>query len=101
MISSQGIGGGGTSRRGSRRQGGTVARRRLSFWQRFAVSLVLPSLQFWTRHTWTGQENLPATGGDIHGCEHVTHLAPRVGAHLLYGEGRGPGLLPHGRPQDG
>src|SRR4051794_13165078 len=93
MISSQGIGGGGTSRRGSRRQGGNVAGRRLSFWQRFAVSLVLPSLQFWTRHTWTGQENLPATGGIILVCNHVSHFDPLVVAHFVYGSGRWPRFL--------
>jgi 1-acyl-sn-glycerol-3-phosphate acyltransferase len=70
-----------------------VAQRRLGFWQRFAVVLVLPVMQIWTQHTWTGQEKLPANGGVILVPNHVSHFDPLVIAHFIYGSGRWPRFL--------
>jgi 1-acyl-sn-glycerol-3-phosphate acyltransferase len=70
-----------------------VAQRRLGFWQRFAVALVLPVLTIWTRHTWTGQENLPDEGGVILVPNHISHFDPLVVAHFVYGASRWPRFL--------
>jgi 1-acyl-sn-glycerol-3-phosphate acyltransferase len=74
-------------------QGGTVAHRRLGFWRRFAVLVAVPVLSIWTRHTWTGQENVPAQGGIILVPNHVSHFDPLVIAHYVYGAGRWPRFL--------
>jgi 1-acyl-sn-glycerol-3-phosphate acyltransferase len=70
-----------------------VARRRLGFWRRFAVLLVLPPLGVWTKRTWTGQENLPPTGGVILVPNHNSHFDPLVVAHYVYEAGRWPRFL--------
>jgi len=70
-----------------------VAHRRLGFWRRFAVALVLPVLKAGTKRTWTGQENLPAQGGIILVANHVSHFDPLVVAHFVYGAGRWPRFL--------
>ena len=70
-----------------------MAHRRLGFWRRFAVVLVLPVLTAWTRHSWSGQENMPATGGVILVPNHVSHFDPLVVAHFVYGTGRWPRFL--------
>jgi 1-acyl-sn-glycerol-3-phosphate acyltransferase len=70
-----------------------VAIRRLGFWRRFAVVLVLPILYVWTRRTWTRMENIPATGGVIIVPNHVSHFDPLVVAHYIYGTGRWPRFL--------
>ena len=70
-----------------------MAHRKLGFWRRFAVALVLPVLTIWTRRSWTGQENLPAQGGIILAPNHVSHFDPLVVAHFVYGAGRWPQFL--------
>jgi 1-acyl-sn-glycerol-3-phosphate acyltransferase len=70
-----------------------VARRRLGFWRRLAVILVLPVMQVWTRRTWTGQENVPRTGGAILVSNHLSHFDPLVLAHYVYASGRWPRFL--------
>jgi len=70
-----------------------VAQRRLGFWRRFAVGLVLPALKVWTKRTWTGLENVPPTGGVIIVPNHASHFDPLVVAHYLYGAGRWPRFL--------
>jgi 1-acyl-sn-glycerol-3-phosphate acyltransferase len=70
-----------------------VARRRLGFWRRFVVCLVVPVMTAWTRHTWSGQENLPPSGGVILVPNHVSHFDPLVVAHYVYGAGRWPRFL--------
>jgi 1-acyl-sn-glycerol-3-phosphate acyltransferase len=70
-----------------------VARRRLGFWRRTATWIVLPSLQVWTKRTWTGQENVPQTGGVILAANHMSHFDPLVVAHYIYGSGRWPRFL--------
>jgi len=70
-----------------------VARRRLGFWRRFAVMLVLPVLRVWTKRSWTRQENIPASGGVIIVANHLSHFDPLVVAHYLYAAGRWPRFL--------
>jgi 1-acyl-sn-glycerol-3-phosphate acyltransferase len=70
-----------------------VAQRRLGFWRRFAVILVVPVMWVWTRRTWTGLENIPRTGGVIIVPNHVSHFDPLVVAHYIYGAGRWPRFL--------
>jgi 1-acyl-sn-glycerol-3-phosphate acyltransferase len=70
-----------------------VARRRLGFWRRFVVCLVMPVMTVWTRHTWSGQENLPSSGGIILVPNHVSHFDPLVVAHYVYAAGRWPRFL--------
>jgi len=70
-----------------------VAQRRLGFWRRFAVALVLPVLKVWTKRTWTGMENIPRTGGVIIAPNHASHFDPLVVAHFIYGTGRWPRFL--------
>jgi 1-acyl-sn-glycerol-3-phosphate acyltransferase len=70
-----------------------VAHRRLGFWRRLAVVLVVPFMSIFTRHRWSGQENLPATGGVILVPNHVSHFDPLVVAHYVYGAGRWPRFL--------
>jgi 1-acyl-sn-glycerol-3-phosphate acyltransferase len=70
-----------------------VTQRRLGFWRRFAVVLVLPVLKVWTRRTWVGMENIPPAGGVIIVPNHQSHFDPLVVAHYIYGAGRWPRFL--------
>jgi 1-acyl-sn-glycerol-3-phosphate acyltransferase len=70
-----------------------VAQRGLGFWQRFAAMVVLPVLRIWTRSTWTGQDNIPATGGVIIVANHASQFDPLVVAHYVYDAGRWPRFL--------
>jgi 1-acyl-sn-glycerol-3-phosphate acyltransferase len=55
--------------------------------------LVIPVMTIWTRRTWTGQEQLPATGGVILVPNHLSHFDPLVVAHYVYRTGRWPRFL--------
>jgi 1-acyl-sn-glycerol-3-phosphate acyltransferase len=70
-----------------------VAHRRLGFWRRFAVMLVIPVMQVLTRRSWAGQDNVPAEGGVILVPNHVSHFDPLVIAHYVYVAGRWPRFL--------
>lgn len=70
-----------------------MARRRLGFWRRFAVLLVVSAMTIWTRRRWTGQAELPATGGVILAPNHLSHFDPLVVAHYVYAAGRWPRFL--------
>lgn len=70
-----------------------MARRRLGFWQRFAVGLVKPVMTVWTRRTWHGQEHLRRDGGMIIVANHISHADPLVSAHFIYDSGRWPQYL--------
>jgi len=70
-----------------------VARRRLGFWRRLAVVLVLPALTVWTKRTWTGMENLPPGGGFIVTPNHMSQFDPLLVAHYIYASGRWPRFL--------
>jgi len=70
-----------------------VAQRRLGFWRRLAVVLVVPVMRVWTRPTWSGQDRMPPTGGVILVPNHVSHFDPLVVAHYVYASGRWPRFL--------
>ena len=70
-----------------------MAQRRLGFWRRFAVMLVIPVMHVWTKRTWTRMENIPQTGGAIIVPNHVSHFDPLVVAHFIYRAGRWPRFL--------
>ncbi|RZU49816.1 1-acyl-sn-glycerol-3-phosphate acyltransferase [Krasilnikovia cinnamomea] len=70
-----------------------MAQRKLGFWQWVAVGLALPTMKVWTKHTWTGLDNLPATGGAIIVSNHLSHFDPLVLAHFIFGAGRWPQFL--------
>jgi 1-acyl-sn-glycerol-3-phosphate acyltransferase len=70
-----------------------VTQRRIGFWRRLAVVLVLSVMSVWTRRTWTGQQNLPPAGGVILVPNHVSHFDPLVVAHYIYKAGRWPRFL--------
>ena len=70
-----------------------MARRRLGFWRRVAVAVILPVLKVMTRRTWLGTSNIPATGGVIIASTHMSHADPLIVAHFVYGVGRWPEFL--------
>jgi 1-acyl-sn-glycerol-3-phosphate acyltransferase len=70
-----------------------MARRRLGFWRRFAVSAVKPPLTGLTRRTWRGMEHMPASGPVIIVANHMSHADPLVLAHYVYDAGRWPAFL--------
>lgn len=85
----------GTAARGPAAAGreDTVARRRLGFWRRLAVFLVLPVLHVWTKRSWSGAEHLPSSGGVIVTPNHMSQFDPLLVAHLIYASGRWPRFL--------
>ncbi|WP_320065156.1 lysophospholipid acyltransferase family protein [Micromonospora sp. RTGN7] len=70
-----------------------MTRRRLGFWQRFAVLLVKPVITLWTRRTWRGVEHLRGDDGIIIVPNHLSHADPLVCAHFVYDAGRWPQFL--------
>ncbi|MEU8608406.1 lysophospholipid acyltransferase family protein [Actinoplanes sp. NPDC048791] len=70
-----------------------MAGRKLGFWRRLAVLLVLPAMSLWTKRTWTGMENLPPGGGFIITPNHMSQFDPLVVAHYIYESGRWPRFL--------
>lgn len=70
-----------------------MTRRRLGVWRRFVVCLVVPVMTVWTRRSWSGLGNLPATGGIILVPNHLSHFDPFVVAHFVYAAGRWPRFL--------
>lgn len=70
-----------------------MTRRRLGFWQRFAVWLLKPVLTIWTRRTWLGMEHLRGDDGVIIVANHISHADPLISAHFIYDAGRWPRYL--------
>jgi 1-acyl-sn-glycerol-3-phosphate acyltransferase len=68
-------------------------RRRLGFWQRFAVVTVRPTLRLITKRSWSGMDQLPADGGVIVVANHHSEFDPLVVAHFVYDSGRWPQFL--------
>jgi len=70
-----------------------VAGRKLGFWRRAAVGLVLPIMTLWTKRTWTGMEHLPPAGGFIVTPNHMSQFDPLLVAHFIYASRRWPRFL--------
>ena len=70
-----------------------MAQRRLGFWRRFAVVLVMPVLRSGPGGPGPGMEHIPPTGGVIIVPNHVSHFDPLVVAHYIYDAGRWPRFL--------
>ncbi|BCJ57997.1 lysophospholipid acyltransferase family protein [Micromonospora endophytica] len=70
-----------------------MGRRRLGFWQWFAVVLIKPVMKVWTRRTWRGMEHLRQDGPAIIVANHISHADPLVSAHFIYEAGRWPQFL--------
>jgi 1-acyl-sn-glycerol-3-phosphate acyltransferase len=70
-----------------------MARRRLGFWRRLAVLLLLPGMTVWTKRDWRGMEKLPAGGGFIITPNHMSQFDPLLVAHYVYASGRWPRFL--------
>ncbi|MEV4638612.1 lysophospholipid acyltransferase family protein [Actinoplanes sp. NPDC049548] len=70
-----------------------MGQRRLGFWRRLAVALVLPALKLWTKRRWYGLENMPPGGGFIITPNHMSQFDPLLVAHVIYASGRWPRFL--------
>jgi 1-acyl-sn-glycerol-3-phosphate acyltransferase len=57
---------------------------RRGFWLRFTEVVLRPLLAVFTRRTWRGQENIPASGPAIFVANHASWVDPFVIAHFLY-----------------
>lgn len=73
-----------------------MGRTRQGFWTRLAISIVKPPTMLLTRHRWSGQEHVPATGPAILAANHISYLDPFPLAHFVYDAGRIPR---DGKPQ--
>ncbi|MFI5931360.1 lysophospholipid acyltransferase family protein [Actinoplanes sp. NPDC051494] len=70
-----------------------MGRRKLGFWRRLSVWLVVPTLWILTRRTWRGIENVPAGGGVIITPNHMSQFDPLPVAYYVYRAGRWPRFL--------
>lgn len=57
--------------------------RSLTWGYRAVVAILHPPMRWLTRRTWSGAENLPATGGFIAVSNHITNLDPLTFGHYL------------------
>jgi 1-acyl-sn-glycerol-3-phosphate acyltransferase len=70
-----------------------LARRRLGFWRRLAVTLVKPLVIVMSRTDRRGMEFIPADGPVIIVANHISHADPFVLARYVYDAGRWPQYL--------
>jgi 1-acyl-sn-glycerol-3-phosphate acyltransferase len=70
-----------------------MARRRLGFVRRFAVTIIMPTMVLWTRRDWRGMQHIPADGGVILAVNHLSEVDPLVVSHFVYNAGRWPQFL--------
>jgi 1-acyl-sn-glycerol-3-phosphate acyltransferase len=60
---------------------------------RLVIGLLLPVVAAVTRREWSGQENIPQTGGVVLCTNHVSHVDPFTFAHFVWRSGRAPRFL--------
>ena len=70
-----------------------MARKKLGFSYRFAVTVLKAPVLLFTRRRWLNLELLPATGGIIVAPNHTSHFDPLAVAHYLHDNGRPPRFL--------
>lgn len=70
-----------------------MARRKLGFWRRFAVCVVKPATNIFTKADWRGWEHIPKDGPVILAVNHMSHADPFVMARYVYDSGRWPQFL--------
>jgi 1-acyl-sn-glycerol-3-phosphate acyltransferase len=70
-----------------------VARPDLGTSYRIAVGALRPSMRLFTRHEWSGAENLPSSGGFVVCSNHISDSDPVALAHFLYDHGHPPYFL--------
>jgi 1-acyl-sn-glycerol-3-phosphate acyltransferase len=70
-----------------------VARRKLGFWSRFAVCVVKPATNVFTKADWRGWEHIPKDGPVILAVNHMSHADPFIVARYVYDSGRWPQFL--------
>lgn len=61
--------------------------------RRLAANVVRPASATLTRRIWTGRDHIPAAGGVIVACNHLSVVDPIAVAHFLYAAGRFPRFL--------
>ncbi|MGI8700773.1 MAG: lysophospholipid acyltransferase family protein [Nocardioidaceae bacterium] len=59
----------------------------------FAVNVLRPPLMLLTRREWCGAGHIPATGGCVVVCNHVSDFDPLTAAHFVFDSGRLPRFL--------
>lgn len=59
----------------------------------FVATVVRPTLDVMTSHTWIDGTRIPADGGCIVVANHISHLDPLLTAHFVYDHGRIPRYL--------
>lgn len=70
-----------------------MGQRKLGFWRRLSVWLVVPLMHVWTKREWSGMENMPSGGGFILTPNHMSQFDPLLVAHYVYASGRWPRFL--------
>ena len=70
-----------------------MARRKLGFWRRFAVCVVKPATNIFTKADWRGWEHIPKDGPVIIAVNHMSHADPFIIARYVYDSGRWPQFL--------
>jgi 1-acyl-sn-glycerol-3-phosphate acyltransferase len=60
---------------------------------RFARTILRPLLTVVTQREWSGQEQVPATGGCVLASNHLSHFDPLSMAHFVNDSGRAPRFL--------
>lgn len=66
---------------------------RRGFVLRFAVNALKPVMNGMTRKSWSGMENVPASGGLIFAVNHISDFDPLVVSHFVYNAGRNPQFM--------
>lgn len=72
---------------------GTGGKEKRSAWLRLVAVILRPFLTLGTKRDWRGRDNVPASGGAILVCNHISLADPLVIAHYIYDRPRVPRFL--------
>lgn len=70
-----------------------VHKKRVGFAFRFAASILHPFMVIFTRHEWSGTQNLATEGGIVLAPNHLSWFDPIVISHVLWDNDRPPRFL--------